>query len=47
MWFGDNHVDGGQGGRRSAAKEALEDAVPRVRAKRVVAMEAEVKEAGG
>ena len=47
MWFGDNRMDGGQGGRWSAAKEALEDAVPRVGAKGVVVVEAEGEEAGG
>ena len=47
MWFGENHVDGGQGGRRDAAKVAEEDVVVRVGAKGVVAVEAEGEEAGG
>ena len=47
VWFGDNHVDGGEGGRRTAAEEGVEDIVMRVGAKGVAAMEAEGEEAGG
>ena len=47
VWFGDNHVDGGEGGRRTAAEEGVEDIVVRVGGEGVVAIEAEGGEAGG
>ena len=47
VWFGDNYVGGGQGGRQAASEEAVEDIMVRVGGEGVVAIEAEGEEAGG